>query len=751
MAAQAADNVLANPSFEFGTSPWTADGNWQLDTTVARTGSNSFRCTGSGSSAMTTLNIIPGGTYTLTGWLRTSGISSDTRAAYLCVEWYTGTTWTDGVYINLNGSDNWQQFIPRSFSIPASATRVVMGIGMNNGLSGTVWFDDLELNSPVYLYSQMLYPPYRDTLFSNMEKKLDIGVKATGNTTYPLSACSVVIDVEDALRQSLLHASGTYDISRDWSSYEFSLPSLADGAYTVSTRLVYNPGNTTIATYTRSLEVDAPSAALPKVYLDEYGRLVSDGQLFFPLGIYTSTDWVTAVNQMDMMKEAKLNTQFCTATGFISPENGAAYLNAAAGKGIKVLINLVRCLEGIPNFPPPTSFGSFTGTPFEVMQRMVTAFKDYPALLAWYTDDELDAENFFTQIRNTYNYIKSVDSHPAVGVLVPHQNLNTLATMCDILGTDYYPVYGAGAGAPDYWEIGNGVKKARSAVMRSKGVWTVIETPRIDSDTQIRTASYEEILNECYTAIVHGTRGIVFFYMNGIVSASNSAELWQIMVRVGTHLDGLKSIALGVDAPADQSLTVSNSAVNVLTRVLDNGDIYAMAVNPYPTPAQATFTLGAGLSVPSLIPVGLPGVTERFVTVAGRNFSDDLEPLGTRIYCLHSSGGTPETATVYPGEAGKPLMYPLLVTPNHDGKNDHLQIRYASAPGEKMILKVFDLCGLLVYERKLEGERIIGNNEYLAMWDGNDFNGSAVPQGLYLAALFKGDQAYLKRVIQVLR
>jgi hypothetical protein len=66
-------------------------------------------------------------------------------------------------------------------------------------------------------------------------------------------------------------------------------------------------------------------------------------------------------------------------------------------------------------------------------------------------------------------------------------------------------------------------------------------------------------------------------------------------------------------------------------------------------------------------------------------------------------------------------------------------------------LKLFDLRGMLVYERALKGDRSLGNNDYLATWDGSDLSGSVVPQGLYLVALFKGDKTYFKRFVQILR
>ena len=83
--------------------------------------------------------------------------------------------------------------------------------------------------------------------------------------------------------------------------------------------------------------------------------------------------------------------------------------------------------------------------------------------------------------------------------------------------------------------------------------------------------------------------------------------------------------------------------------------------------------------------------------------------------------------------------HPTVLTPNGDGRNDRLQIRFALLnvlEHRPLHMRLFDLSGNLL--RDVATESIAG--EQALSWDGRDDSGRLLPPGTYVLQLvLKGD------------
>ena len=82
-----------------------------------------------------------------------------------------------------------------------------------------------------------------------------------------------------------------------------------------------------------------------------------------------------------------------------------------------------------------------------------------------------------------------------------------------------------------------------------------------------------------------------------------------------------------------------------------------------------------------------------------------------------------------------PTIKPSVITPNGDGRNEQLTVRFALVGLEasrQLRAAVYDLGGRLVAQLRDESG---SSGEYVLLWDGRDWAGNRVPPGVYLFRL----------------
>lgn len=154
--------TLTNGGFSVGNlSTWTPGGaaTWTQDNTVGRTGTGSAKVvkdTATGTQTLQTEKMLFYASEQLscTGWVKWSGLSGSGTAIKVQAVYYSGTTVVSTVDLDSSAvtspaaSGGWVP-VGGTTTAPASgATHVAFQVVVANGVTGTVWVDDVTVNVP---------------------------------------------------------------------------------------------------------------------------------------------------------------------------------------------------------------------------------------------------------------------------------------------------------------------------------------------------------------------------------------------------------------------------------------------------------------------------------------------------------------------------------------------------------------------------------------------------------------------------
>jgi hypothetical protein len=489
-------------------------------------------------------------------------------------------------------------------------------------------------DNPYKLRALIRYPGYRNTIFPGQAKRCDVRIGTIGNGTINSGILTINVTVQNSDKSVNIKQSKPYDGSWIWNDVSLNLTNATPGSYQVKVEAVKAVNQSRVFGHTFDVNIASLDTPLPKVYIDEYNRTVKDGQLFFPLGYYTSH---ADTSIMDNIVETGFNTMMSYGLPSQSSTTIDGALKNAEARNLNVIFSLKDTFDNtkwaIKNWRDPAGAAHTGG--FDIMQALAGSFKDkdqYPALLAWYIGDELDVK-YLPQLQERYDWLRQNDyDHPVWQVVYKGQSMSGRLNTTDILGVDHYPIRQYKLNDTktiEYINFTLASWTAMDASMYSRPLWMV---PECKSDTGVRPATYTEMINYAYQGLVNGARGLIYYNLDNLLhdpdSSAQADESLRTMKQVGDHLNALVPIALGIDASPEQSLSPKDGRIYILTRVVGN-DLYALAVNPFDQAISTTFISKSSITE---IAVGLPGNPERTISPEGSMFSDDFGPLETRVY-----------------------------------------------------------------------------------------------------------------------
>jgi hypothetical protein len=144
-----------------------------------------------------------------------------------------------------------------------------------------------------------------------------------------------------------------------------------------------------------------------------------------------------------------------------------------------------------------------------VATKYVEMLHHKPALLAWYTNDEL-ATNWLPKLHQMYEMVKKKDpDHPAFQVLYQMDILEKYFDVTDILGTDPYPV-----GSADLTKTATDTRLTIAATHGANGVWMVpqlMDWAVYKKENKPHPPSLDEMRNQAYQAIINGATGLIWY------------------------------------------------------------------------------------------------------------------------------------------------------------------------------------------------------------------------------------------------
>jgi hypothetical protein len=228
------------------------------------------------------------------------------------------------------------------------------------------------------------------------------------------------------------------------------------------------------------------------------------------------------------------------------------------------------------------------------VEKTVREYRNHPALLAWYLNDELPArmaERLITHQR----WLEKLDpNHPTWAVLYQVGELRAHLATCDILGTDPYPI-------PDASPV-RALDWTRRAVAAGFGLRPVWQVPQIfdwgayrqgDARRKTRAPTPAEMRSMAWQCIAGGANGLIFYSWFDLWKMANRdpfAKRWAEVRELAAEIARYFPVLLSVDRPAIAPTSVQAPA-SVGWRVWGKGvETYLLVVNGETTPTTVTLS-----------------------------------------------------------------------------------------------------------------------------------------------------------------
>jgi hypothetical protein len=326
---------------------------------------------------------------------------------------------------------------------------------------------------------------------------------------------------------------------------------------------------------------------------DARGRLLRNGKPFFVRGWYSDGDPA----RLRRLAAGGFNAVLDYGMTARPIETTRAYLDEARRLDVAVIL----CVNDVyPSATYREQLGEWRGNA-AILEGVVRAFRDHPAVLAWYQNDELPPEKK-DEIAAYSRRIRELD--PRRPQLMVHHRppaMPAFLDAADLFGIDHYPVPQHGPEA-----VGRLFDEARAAV-RARPLWAVLqnfawyqhkdpEKPIVAGDLATERArlptaaewrdgrppTEAEVRAMAYLALVHGAEGLLFWCLYNLDFLPDRAERWAAACRLGAELRELDPVLL----EGERERRAWNDPRIHACVVAHGGRDHILAVNASPDPVR---------------------------------------------------------------------------------------------------------------------------------------------------------------------
>ena len=462
--------------------------------------------------------------------------------------------------------------------------------------------DNLRLlprTEPPLAEFQLIYPNYRGLVFPDAGPlEVKTSIDAVGYGLDP-DDVSLVLAWRAGKRQRKVERR-----VNETQRAAIGVAGMPDGPVTLTASLLKKGSRGALAQ--QSWDLRKPSAseiAGMKSYVDRDNNLVVDGQPFFPLGWYTNT----SLPYLDEVAGGPFNCLLAYGTDRVPRQSMLEYLDAVEAAGLK----LIYCLNDV--YPTSTLLddvgweGIFENE--AIADAVVNAYRDHPAILAWYLNDERPKE-LAPQLEDYYHRVRDADpAHPCVIVLCNKKDFKYFDHTTDILGGDTYPV----PGDPVTF-VSRMVDVAREAGHGAKPVWMAPQAfgwyqynsdnkdrGHTPSEEELRTGrapTYDEARCMTYLALIHGAKGLIYYCYYDLRLLPQYEEMWAWMRSIGNEVKTLAPVLLAHNDRGPAKVEPASAPIDTKLKSHD-GRLFLMAVNA--SDASCTATLDVGQALPERV------------------------------------------------------------------------------------------------------------------------------------------------------
>jgi hypothetical protein len=489
-------------------------------------------------------------------------------------------------------------------------------------------------NKPPIAAFDLIYPNYRDTVYPG-SARLKAGVHID-TAEHAIDPAGLVL----TLSASGGKAVGSAAVRITGSDANASIPAakLPAGAVTLTARVSNWKGGKVIASRIWRLhKLTNAEVAATKVYIDARNNLVANGKPFFPIGWYGNS----SLDQLEEIADSPFNTVLPYGVNTRSKAYVTRYLDLVQRHGLK----MIYCMNDVyptATFLENTGWEGVMGNN-NIADAVVKTFKDHPAVLAWYLNDERPKE-LIPKLQLYYDRVRKNDpSHPNLTVIYQLPEVPYFSPTTDIMGVDRYPIP-----TEPVTVVSNEMQVSADALKGHKPAWAVIQAfgwyqynvafpdrGRIPAENELqsgRAPTYDEQRCMTYLALIHGAKGLLYYCYYDMRVLPQYAEMWGGIKKIAAEVKALSPILLeGQDM---KPAPCSPADAGVETRLIElDGQRYLIAANTRNTRTKATF--GLPHTPEGKVSVMFEG---RFaMDVAGTKLTDSFKPLEVHVYDLGAS------------------------------------------------------------------------------------------------------------------
>lgn len=628
-------NLVENPSFERQAKNSVLPEGWwgppqvySTDKTVKRTGESSLKYVNADSGRYALCSqrvpVRPSWKCRFSVWVKTQDVVGDESGATICLEWQDKQgKWLGGSYPpGISGTHDWTR-IEGVTRVPKEAATCSLLCYVRKGMTGTAWFDDVEL-------IRIADPPMRTVLLSPVYRGRVCGTgpeQARVRVDFDLTDYDVTLSqlrVNARLRsraENQIVWQTSIQPNKDQHDLSFSTQSWKVGHYDLDIDLVGPDRKTLHTTHHRLARL--PDDFRPKATIDEHRRLLVDGKPFFPLGMYWSS-----ITEEDVKLYA--DSKFNCLMPYGSPNQ--QQMDLTHQHGLKVIYS-IKDWYADSRYCPKTICNKDDEE--RAVRARVRQYRDHPALLAWYLNDELP-QSFMPQLKAHQRWVEEEDPHhPTWVVLYQYREVAAYLDTFDVIGTDPYPI----GRAPASWAADWTAETLRQ-VSGARPLWQVPQAHnwanywKTEAEKKKgRTPSFDEERSMAWQCICEGATGLVFYSWFDIKRNPDVPfqVQWGNLKRIAAEIDQWAPILLSTElAPAvqvryDSPASEEAGWLHPLVRSHD-GKLYLVAANDGDGQGTVTFTFPS-----SLRSIRVPA-ENRSVPPDGSRFQDEFQKLTVRIY-----------------------------------------------------------------------------------------------------------------------
>ena len=567
--------LISNGDFQTGSECWTLTPGYSIEKGSGCNGTVALAYSNSDpefpyAQPKQEVKLEPGKVYRFSAWMRTENLVPKRGVgASVCVEFQDaeGKTlkwnWTAG----LSGTKDWKRIEGMTRLVPEDAKKCFVSVFCSPGSTGKAWFDDVEVapHEPAPV-GDMCSSHYRNTAATGIvdvsvaiavPRKLQIEDVEAEYFCKTISGDAVSVPVKITKRDETAFGIDVQKMPMGKSEVEFVMKERG-GKELGRSKMTFNR---------------VKKMPKHKVWIDGHGRTIVNGKPFFPLGMYTS-----GKNRRDDYVKGPFN---CVMPYSMPDKEAMDFYHT---NGVKVIYTLKDVYHGASRLFRNTIKTDEDERKF--IAKKVKMFKNHPALLAWYVNDELSIA-LKKRLTARRELMEKLDGgHPTWAVVYQIENLREYMPTCDIIGTDPYPVPKRPLSMVTDW-----TRKTVDAYYGKRPVWQVPQAYDPGAAKGGRMPTAEEMRQMSWQCVAAGANGLVYYSFGTIVKTNNATPFEKAWADVCTAASEIKKyipVLLSVE-PAP-SVTGAPAAWSVRTWRKD-GNVYLLVVNAQNAAASAELAL----------------------------------------------------------------------------------------------------------------------------------------------------------------